>query len=180
MKGEGKIHAVDTVLIAPVVPDDVERISALAAEIWRHHYPSIISAAQIEYMLKQRYAPSVLRAELKRCDLWWDKLLADGEIVGFASYFLMDRPGAMKLDKLYVHPGYQRSGYGGMLIGQACARARTRGCSTLTLAVNKNNRHAIAAYLKHGFRVSEAVVKDIGGGFVMDDYLMVKPVTGDE
>ncbi len=50
--------------------------------------------------------------------------------------------------------------------------ARGRGCTRLTVAVNKNNRTAIAAYLKHGFRVADAVVKDIGGGFVMDDYLM--------
>ena len=40
------------------------------------------------------------------------------------------------------------------------------------LAVNKNNATAIAAYLKHGFRIADAVVKEIGGGFVMDDYIM--------
>ena len=61
-----------------------------------------------------------------------------------------------------------------------CEVARAQGCSRLVLAVNKNNRSAIAAYLKHGFRIADAVVKDIGGGFVMDDYIMVKPVTGDE
>jgi ribosomal protein S18 acetylase RimI-like enzyme len=40
------------------------------------------------------------------------------------------------------------------------------------LAVNKHNAQAIAAYRKNGFRVADAVVKDIGGGFVMDDYIM--------
>ena len=163
--------------ILSIGPGDVERISALAAEIWWHHYPGIISDAQIEYMLAQRYAPRVLRTELRRDDLWWDKLVADGEIVGFASYFLIDRPGGMKLDKLYVHPDHQRKGYGGMLIEQACARAREHRCSTLTLAVNKNNRHAIAAYLKHGFRVREAAIKEIGGGFVMDDYIMERDLS---
>jgi ribosomal protein S18 acetylase RimI-like enzyme len=65
------------------------------------------------------------------------------------------------------------------MIERAGAVARERGCSRLVLAVNKNNRDAIAAYLKHGFRVADAVVKDIGGGYVMDDYIMVKPVAGD-
>ena len=32
--------------------------------------------------------------------------------------------------------------------------------------------------LKHGFSVVAGVVKDIGGGFVMDDYLMEKSVMG--
>ena len=44
------------------------------------------------------------------------------------------------------------------------------------LTVNKHNRNAIAAYGKYGFRVAESVVKDIGSGFVMDDYVMNKEV----
>lgn len=166
--------ALEKVEILPVEPGDVERISALAAEIWRRHYSSIISAAQIEYMLNQRYKPQIIRVELLRHDLWWDKLLVGDAIIGFASYFLTAQPGEMKLDKLYVHQDHQREGYGGMLIAHACLRARVQGCSRLTLAVNKNNRIAISAYRKHGFQVSTGVVQDIGGGFVMDDYIMVK------
>jgi ribosomal protein S18 acetylase RimI-like enzyme len=86
----------------------------------------------------------------------------------------------MKLDKLYVHPRLQRHGYGGMMIARAGEVARSGGCSRLVLAVNKNNRSAIAAYLKHGFSIARSVVKDIGGGFVMDDYVMEKSVMGDK
>jgi len=166
--------------IEPVTEADIERLAALAREIWLAHYPAIIGNAQIEYMLAQRYSPEVIRAELARDDLWWDKLTADGEMAGFASYFLTGPPREMKLDKLYVHPRHQRRGHGGRLIARACEVARSRGCDRLVLAVNKGNRDAIAAYLKHGFRVADAVVKDIGGGFVMDDYVMVKSVTGDD
>ena len=161
-------------IILPVDPHDAEFIAGLAGEIWRRHYADIISAAQIEYMLKQRYEPQIIRAELLRHDLWWDKLLVGDAITGFASYFLTAQPGEMKLDKLYVHQDHQRKGYGGMLLAHACMRARGEGCSRLTLAVNKNNLIAISAYRKHGFRVSTSVVKDIGSGFVMDDYIMVK------
>jgi len=161
-------------IILPVDPHDAEFIAGLAGEIWRRHYADIISAAQIEYMLNQRYEPQIIRAELLRHDLWWDKLLVGDAITGFASYFLTAQPGEMKLDKLYVHQDHQREGYGGMLIAHACKRACVQGCSRLTLAVNKNNRIAISAYRKHGFQVSTGVVKDIGGGFVMDDYIMVK------
>jgi diamine N-acetyltransferase len=180
VKGNEKKPETGAVRIAPLAPEDVERVSALAGEIWRQHYPGIIGVAQIEYMLKQRYAPRVIRAELQRTAVWWDKLLAGNEIIGFASYFLTEQPGEMKLDKLYVCQPHQRKGYGALLLDRACASARARSCSTLTLAVNKHNRHAIAAYLKYGFRVREAAVKDIGSGFVMDDYIMEKPVTGDQ
>ena len=166
--------------IEPVEVADVEALVALAREIWCAHYSAIISVAQIEYMLGQRYSSEVVRAELRRDGIWWDKLMVAGGMAGFASYFLTGVPGEMKLDKLYVHPRHQRRGYGGTMIAHAGEVARANGCTRLVLAVNKNNRSAIAAYLKHGFSIADAVVKDIGDGFVMDDYIMVKQVAGDE
>jgi diamine N-acetyltransferase len=166
--------------ILPLQSEDVERLAALAREIWYAHYPAIIDTAQIEYMLGQRYALDVVREELRREGLWWSKLMVGAEMAGFASCFLAAAGGEMKIDKLYVHPRHQRRGYGGRMLEHIREVAGSRGCSRLVLAVNKRNRSAIAAYLKHGFHVAEAVVKDIGGGFVMDDYIMVKPVTGDE
>jgi ribosomal protein S18 acetylase RimI-like enzyme len=163
--------------IEPLAAVDIERLVALAREIWYAHYPAIISTAQIEYMLEERYNAGVVRAELERDGVWWDKLTVAGEMAGFASYFLSGVPGEMKLDKLYVHPRLQRRGYGGRMIARAGETARSRGCTRLVLAVNRNNRSAISAYLKHGFHIGDAVVKDIGGGFVMDDYIMVRPVT---
>jgi ribosomal protein S18 acetylase RimI-like enzyme len=168
------------VRIEPLAAEDVERLVALAREIWYAHYPAIIGTAQIEYMLGQRYGPDLVRAELQHEGLWWSKLMAGGEMTGFASYFLTGDAGEMKIDKLYVHPRHQRQGHGGRLIAHIERMARSRGCGRLVLAVNKSNRSAIAAYLKHGFHVADAVVKDIGGGFVMDDYIMEKSVTGDE
>jgi GNAT superfamily N-acetyltransferase len=139
--------------IEPLTAADVEPLSALAREIWYAHYPAIISTAQIEYMLDQRYRAELVRAELRQDALWWDKLVIGEQMAGFASYFLTQVAGEMKLDKIYVHPRHQRHGYGGLMIARACD-----------------------AYITHGFRVADAVTKDIGGGFVMDDYIMVKPL----
>jgi|SRR5688572_18292288 len=164
--------------IEPLKEADVEPMAALAREIWYAHYPAIIGTAQIEYMLEQRYRPATVRAELGRPGIWWDKLMLGPDMAGFASYFLAPPAKEMKLDKLYVHPRHQRRGYGGLMIARACEVARSQGCSRLMLAVNKNNGHAVAAYRKHGFRIAEAVTKDIGGGFVMDDYIMEKPLAG--
>ena len=167
------------VRIEAVTEADVGPLVALAREIWYAHYPAIIGTAQIEYMLGQRYNLETVRAELRQSDLWWDTLMVGEEMAGFASYFLTQAAGEMKLDKIYVHPRHQRYGYGGAMIARACEVARSRGCNRLVLAVNRNNRSAIDAYLRHGFRVADTVVKDIGGGFVMDDYIMEKSVMGD-
>ena len=111
-----------TVQIQRVTSADAEAIAELAAEIWRTHYNDIISAAQIEYMLAQRYMPALIRDELARGVLW-DKLHIAGRVVSYSSYFPVSEGREMKLDKLYVHPSQQRRGYGGLLIARALGAA---------------------------------------------------------
>jgi hypothetical protein len=77
----------NSVRILRVAAADVEGLAALAREIWYAHYPGIISAAQIEYMLAQRYQPVGIIVELGRSDYWWDQLLIGEELAGFACYF---------------------------------------------------------------------------------------------
>ena len=160
--------------VAPLTHEAVDTLSSLAAEIWRQHYPPIIGAAQTEYMLAQRYEPRLIRAELERNDIWWDVIYERGTMVAFASCVISDDPSEIKLDKLYVLASRQRHGYGGLLIAHACERAARAGYRNMVLAVNKRNHAAIAAYRKYGFEIREAIVKAIGGGFVMDDYIMQK------
>ena len=161
--------------IRPLAPHDVEAVCALAREIWRAHYPPIIGEAQTEYMLAQRYAREIVEAELDREDIRWVVAHEGERMVGFASFHAQG-DGELKIDKLYVHPDRQRLGVGGALIGRACDLARSLGAASVVLAVNKRNHNAIAAYRKHGFAIREAVVKDIGEGFVMDDYVMARKV----
>ena len=83
------------VRIEPLVEADIGPLVALAGEIWRAHYPGIVDPAQIEYMLAQRYEPRLIRAELGRGDVWWDKLMVGDEMAGFvtaASLVLPHRP----------------------------------------------------------------------------------------
>jgi ribosomal protein S18 acetylase RimI-like enzyme len=99
----------------------------------------------------------------------------EGALVGFAhGHPLQD--GDYKLDKLYVDTDWQRHGIGGKLIAETGARARSHGFTRLVLRVNRQNQRAIDAYLKQGFTVATLVVEDIGQGYVMDDYVMVKPL----
>jgi ribosomal protein S18 acetylase RimI-like enzyme len=162
--------------IKPVRPADVDAIASLAREIWQSAYAGIISQAQIDYMLGQRYNAPRLLEELGKPGYWWDQALVEGLRVGFSSCYLTDLPGEIKLDKVYVHPAQQRSGIGGALIERVVAHGRAASCHTLILAVNKQNAKAIAAYEKQGFSLRDSVRVDIGGGFVMDDFIMARSI----
>ena len=50
--------------------------------------------------------------------------------------------------------------------------AKERNLKRIYLSVNKHNTPSYEVYLHLGFKVIDAVVTDIGGGFVMDDYIM--------
>lgn len=163
-----------TPTIGHLRPEEAEALAALASLIWHRHYPGIISLAQIDYMLASRYHPPLIRQSLARGDHW--DVARDGEtLLAFAHSFNLEG-GAVKLDKLYVHPHWQRQGLGARLLARIEARALNQGRSHLLLRVNRQNTQAINAYRKYGFFIAREVVEDIGQGFVMDDYVMIKPL----
>ncbi len=163
---------IEAVAVGPLALDEAEAVAALAELIWHKHYPGIISVEQIDYMLRERYKPGLIRQTLARGDRWLAARAGDA-LLGFAhGYALMD--GDYKLDKLYVHPDYQRHGIGQLLLELMAEHARRHGARRLVLRVNRHNAQAIAAYRKYGFAVLVPVVEDIGEGFVMDDYVMTK------
>jgi GNAT superfamily N-acetyltransferase len=156
--------------------DDVSEIQRLAHDIWHAHYPGIIAVEQIDYMLERGYATGVLEELLDGPESGIEIAMVDGRRVGFAAWYATGTPGEVKLDKLYVLQAYQRHGVGARLIARVESAAKLSGATTLVLNVNKNNSQAIRAYEKHGFAVRAAVEVDIGRGFVMDDYVMAKPL----
>jgi diamine N-acetyltransferase len=163
-------------VIASAAPEHLAEIAALAAVIWHACYPAIISHEQIQYMLGRMYDVDVMRRELES-GIAYDRLLVAGVLRGFAAYGPTQTAGELKLHKLYIQRDSQRQGFGALLLKHVEKVACAQGFNAIVLAVNKRNANAIAAYRKHGFTIRESVVVDIGGGFVMDDYVMAKAVS---
>jgi GNAT superfamily N-acetyltransferase len=157
-----------------LTPQQADAVSALARVVWQATYAPLISQAQIDAMLADRYAPERIREQLGDPRHAWWVAQHNAAPVGFAHVLLEDS--GCKLDKLYVHPDWQRRGIGAALLREAEDWARSRQCRRLRLQVNRGNTQAIRAYLKYGFHIAESRVFDIGGGFVMDDHVMEKPL----
>lgn len=181
--GQARIYSSHARLDA-LTSADFETLARLAEAIWRSHYTRIIGSAQIDYMLAGRYTPEKLRLYLNADDRWLMLLRIDDRAVGYCSYALADDPGEMKppeikpremkLEQLYLLPELHGQGLGKLMLRHVEQQARVRGRRTLVLQTNKRNDIAIAFYRKAGFTVREEAVFDIGGGFVMDDYVMGK------
>ncbi len=161
--------------LTPLTPADFATVTALAERIWRQHYASIVSMAQIDYMLADRYTPEKLSAYLGAADrgMLLLRVPPDDEAVGYVSYRRVS-PDEMRLEQLYVLADRRGQGLGRAMMDHVEAAARAHGCARVMLQVNKQNASSIAVYRQRGFVVREDAVFDIGHGFVMDDHVMVK------
>ena len=152
---------------------DFERISKLAHTIWHEHYIKIISLEQIEYMLDKYNSVKSIQERALEGYLFFYMTYND-IAVGYLA--IEKQTDAIYISKLYVLKEYRGLKIAKTALLYAVSMALEEGLSCVKLHVNKYNTNAILAYEKMGFVNTESVITDIGKGFVMDDYLMVKPI----
>jgi diamine N-acetyltransferase len=150
---------------------DIPLIRELAMQVWPQTYASVLSAGQIDYMLQMMYSAESLQQQMES-GAQFIVVYDDAEPVGFASYQEM-HPSVYKLHKIYVLISQQGKGTGRYLIDYIIDTIKKKGATALQLQVNRNNK-ARYFYEKLDFRIIEEIKLDIGGGYVMDDYIMEK------
>lgn len=153
---------------------DAPQIREMAEMIWRKHYPGIISERQIDYMLDWMYAPERLRHEISSERSQYVLFRLDGETVGFAAWGPGEADLEMHLHKFYLLPCNQGKGLGSEGLKLILAEAEDQGAYQVSLRVNRKNQKALRCYERNGFEISHEVCSEIGDGFVMDDYWMVR------
>ena len=153
-------------------PAQIAATAALARETWMQHYVPLIGAAQVEYMLARFQSAEAIARQIAAEG--YEYYLAPE--TGYLALVPDPARNSVMLSKLYVREKRRGTGMGRAMVEFAAKRAAELGAAELWLTVNKRNAGSIAFYEKTGFRKTEALVTDIGGGFVMDDWRMAKPV----
>jgi len=150
----------------------IDTIRELAFAIWPDAYASILSPAQLSYMLELIYSKEALA---KQIDAGHQFILVydNNTAVGFASYSAKNttNPTIYRLQKLYVRTDQQGKGTGKFLLEHVIEQTKKAGASILELNVNRHNK-AFHFYSKMGFVVSKEEDVDIGQGYFMNDYVM--------
>ncbi|WP_345975818.1 GNAT family N-acetyltransferase [Sulfurimonas sp. HSL3-7] len=152
-------------------PQQMQRVEALAREIWQEHYTPIIGQAQVEYMLETFQTAAAMLRQLGEGYRYY-LLKDDGEAVGYMA--VRPESGQLFLSKFYVKAARRGRGYGRAALAFLTTLAAEQKLQKIVLTVNRNNTLALKAYAKLGFVNVGEVVQEIGKGFVMDDYKMEK------
>jgi ribosomal protein S18 acetylase RimI-like enzyme len=153
--------------------EELAIIRKIAYETWPSAYSSILSPAQIDYMLEKMYNLPTLQNQYTTQGQVFLFDLENGIHVGFAA-FEPNYTGkkTSKLHKIYLLPSAQGKGAGKLLIQEIKRLCQQENQESIVLNVNKFNFQAISFYVSQGFKESYREVIDIGGGFVMDDLVL--------
>ena len=165
-----------TLEITPVEnSSDISNTAKLAEEIWRQHFTPIIGADQVVYMLAELQSIPAINNQIKS---GWQYFLVklNEEYVGYTGLVAEVDSRRLMLSKLYVKKSVQGQGIGRQILDYVENKCVAEGLNLLWLTVNRHNHGAIEFYKKRGFNIVDEVVKDIGEGFVMDDYVMEKQI----
>ena len=151
----------------------IEAVAGLAREIWNEHFVSIIGQAQVDYMLDRFQSWPAIRDQVAAGYEYY--LVSDrGQYAGYFALVPARAERTAQLSKIYVRRARRGRGLGKAILAFADAYCVERGIRKLWLTVNRHNAGSIAFYERMGFAKSQRLVKNIGHGFVMDDYKMVK------
>ncbi len=165
----------ETITFAPLQPAEIDELIPLAHRIWHAHYPGIITVEQIDYMLERGYTRDVILDEIENQGVFWSAIRDRKTMIGFIAIGPYGEK-TMKLHKLYLLPEYHGMGIGSRALTEAERIAQQQNAATLVLNVNRHNPKAISAYKRAGWHIAEETVVEIGNGYVMDDYVMAKPL----
>lgn len=157
-------------ILIPATAADSQTIHDIAQRVWSVHYvPDIITQEQMDYMMDWMYSADSLAKQMAEGARFF-MLNYKGETVGYIS--INDNNGDLFLNKFYIDTEFQRLNLGSQAL--EAALIEFSGAKTIRLQVNRRNFKAVNFYFKNGFSIEKAEDFDIGNGYLMEDYVMLK------
>lgn len=169
----------DKVVFKPVeTREELEALARLAAEIWMDYWPALIGEEQTRYMVEMFHSVEAMeRDRAEHGYEYWFIQSETGDVLGYTAGHDEPESGRYYISKVYLKPEVRGRHLATCTFAFFDELCRKRGWHAMYLNVNKGNELGLRAYRGNGFQVIDAVVNDIGNGFVMDDYVMERPVS---
>jgi len=153
--------------------ENIHTIANIAIPIWHQHYDPIIGVQQVNYMLDKFQSEQAIESQLAEGYLYF-QVSDSAEVVGYFSIRISDEVDLF-ISKFYLLEKTRGKGFGKAMLSFIEYFAKENGCKQIKLTVNRYNP-AYKIYLKLGFIKYDSAQFDIGGGYIMDDYLMSKAI----
>ena len=151
--------------------EDIEKIAVLADKIWHEHFPALLSAEQIDYMVDKFQSFRAISEAVKNNGYRYYMAYDGDDFCGYLG-FCEEGDNTVFISKIYVRSDKRRCGVASSMLRQL--RDDIPDARKWYLTVNRFNSGPIEVYKKRGFEIVREQKADIGNGFIMDDYIMEK------
>ena len=152
-----------------VRPEERAELARYIAALWHSAYDGLLGAAQVDYMTEKFHSESAIAEQIRSDNYIYFFIVREGARIGYCA--LRPEKEKLFLSKLYLADAERGRGIGQEVLAEVAGAARRMGLRAVYLTVNKGNARAVRAYEKFGFIRTDGTVTDIGGGYVMDDYV---------
>ncbi len=149
---------------------NIDKLITLSSQIWHEYWKEYLSDAQIEYMIEKFQSREAIENQIQNENFTYYYIYFNRQMVGYFGF--ANKEDYLFLSKFYLTKEVRHQGIGTRTFAFIKECARIQNYKRIVLTVNKSNERSINAYKKWGFEMVDAVVTDIGNGFVMDDYIM--------
>lgn len=159
-----------TFSVKPAVTDvALDRIAALANEIWHEYFVPLIGIEQVNYMVGKFQSYPALKEQTANGYEYY-QIFSDDAFAGYTG--IHPEGDSLFLSKLYIHKDFRGQHLASSAVEFLKEYCRKNGYKKIWLTCNKHNDHTLAVYEHLGFVTVRSQTADIGNGFVMDDYIM--------
>ncbi len=160
-------------MIRKATIEDIPAIMVMAEVVFRQTYATILSPEQMDYMMDMMYSETSLMKQMTQDGHIF--FIEDGR--GYVSYRHqgLDDDGydVFHLEKLYVMPAEQKTGFGRVLFDTIVNEVKAYTSSHKRLELNVNRENPALDFYEHlGMRRDRQGDFPIGNGFYMNDYIM--------
>lgn len=152
--------------------DQIVRVSELAWEIQIEHFTPITGRPQIEHMLHKFQSPKAISEQIRDEHYTYYLLKEDGQAFGYIGFHPDGE--SLFLSKFYIRKDMRGQGYGKETLEFIVDYCKEEGLKSIWLTVNRMNDSTIDIYKKLGFYIECEEKRDLGDGFIADDYFMRK------
>jgi len=155
--------------IITINKDLIPQTSKFSKDIFIDYYTNLIGYDQSLYMANKFLSEEAINNLINNGAIF--RLVYENNVpIAFTEYIKEEK--RVFLSKLYVSKTFRGKGIGRYMFEDCIKYTLNNNLNKIYLTVNKYNYPSLDIYKHLGFIQIDAVVNDIGNGYVMDDYIM--------
>lgn len=147
----------------------LDKIAALANEIWHEYFVPIIGLEQVNYMIANFQSYPSLKQQVKEGFEYY-QIFSNDTFAGYTG--IRPEEDVLFLSKLYIHKDFRGQHLCSDTIRFLQDLCRQRGLKKIYLTCNRQNTLTLDVYKHLGFKIVRSEKNDIGNGFFMDDHIL--------